>query len=135
MHAEQLQMILQNNKPFKPMEINKEQWADELDALIAAPQHHKLLFENEFVRVLDANIPAGEMTNMHTHRYPASLYFISWSDFIRYDADGNVLLDSRSLEKAPLPGSAMWGESIPAHALRNVGENDLHVISVEIKSK
>jgi len=112
-----------------------EQWAEELDALIAAPQHHKLLFENEFVRVLDANIPAGEMTNVHTHRYPASLYFISWSDFIRYDADGNVLLDSRSLEKIPLPCSAMWSESIPAHALKNVGENDLHVISVEIKSK
>ena len=112
-----------------------EQWAEELDALIAAPQHHKLLFENEFVRVLDANIPAGEITNVHTHRYPASLYFISWSDFIRYDADGNVLLDSRSLEKIPLPCSAMWSESIPAHALRNVGENDLHVISVEIKSK
>jgi len=111
------------------------QHTNDLDALIAAPQHHKLLFENEFVRVLDANIPAGEMTNVHTHRYPASLYFISWSDFIRYDADGNVLLDSRSLEKAPLPCSAMWGESIPAHALRNVGENDLHVISVEIKSK
>jgi len=109
------------------------QHTHDLDALIAAPQHHKLLFENEFVRVLDANIPAGEMTNVHTHRYPASLYFISWSDFIRYDADGNVLLDSRSLEKAPLPGSAMWGGPLPAHALKNIGENDLHVISVEIK--
>ena len=109
------------------------QHTNDLDALIAAPQHHKLLFENEFVRVLDANIPAGEMTNVHTHRYPASLYFISWSDFIRYDADGNVLLDSRSLEKTPLPGSAMWSAPLPAHALKNIGENDLHVISVEMK--
>jgi len=72
---------------------------DEFDALTAAPQHHKLLFENEFVRLLDANIPPGEITNVHTHHYPASLYIISWSDFIRYDADGNVMLDSRSLEK------------------------------------
>ena len=38
--------------------MNKEQSPDDLDALIAAPQHHKLLFENEFVRVLDAKIPA-----------------------------------------------------------------------------
>jgi len=67
-------------------EKNLQQFPDVLDALIASPQHHKLLFENEFVRVLDANIPAGEITNLHTHKYPASLYFISWSDFIPYDA-------------------------------------------------
>jgi isopentenyldiphosphate isomerase len=116
-------------------EITTLQHIDELDALIASPQHHKLLFENEFVRVIDAKIPAGEITNVHTHCYPASLYFISWSDFIRYDADGNVLLDSRTLEKISLPGSAIWGNSLPAHALKNIGENDLHVICVEIKTK
>ena len=58
-------------------EKNLQQFPDALDPLIASPQHHKLLFENEFVRVLDANIPAGEITNLHTHKYPASLYFIS----------------------------------------------------------
>ena len=115
-------------------EKNLQQFPDALDPLIASPQHHKLLFENEFVRVLDANIPAGEITNLHTHKYPASLYFISWSDFIRYDADGHVLLDSSTLEKVPLPGSAMWSNPLPAHALKNVGKIDLHVISVEIKT-
>jgi hypothetical protein len=107
---------------------------DNLDALIAAPEHHKLLFENEFVRVLDANIPAGEITNVHTHKYAASLYFISWSDFIRYDADGNVLLDSRTIEKTPLPGTALWSGPLPVHALKNIGDTDLHVISMEIKT-
>ena len=115
--------------------MHKEQIIDELDELIAAPQHHTLLFENEFVRVIDANIPAGEITNIHTHCYAASLYFISWSDFMRYDADGNVLLDSRSLETTPLPGSAVWSNPLPAHALKNIGENELHVICVEIKTK
>ena len=107
----------------------------ELDALIAAPQHPKLLFENDMVRVLDANIPAGEKTNLHEHRYSASLYFISWSDFIRYDADGNVIFDSRSLEKIPLQGTATWTGPMAAHALQNVGANSLHVICVEIKTK
>ena len=114
-------------------EKKSQQFPDEPDALIAAPQHHKLLFENEFVRVLDANIPAGEKTNVHTHRYPASLYIISWSDFIRYDAHGNVLLDSRTLEKTPSAGTAIWSGPLPLHSLMNVGENDLHVISMEIK--
>ena len=64
-------------------EKNILQHNDALDALIAAPQHHKLLFENELVRVLDTNIAPGEITKVHTHRYPASLYIITWSDFIR----------------------------------------------------
>lgn len=117
------------------MNSNHEQWPwpPELDALTAAPQHHKLLFENEFVRVLDANIAAGEINNVHTHRYPAALYIISWSDFIRYDAEGNILLDSRTLAKTLVAGSVLWGEPLGPHKLKNIGENDLHVISVEIK--
>ena len=112
-----------------------EQWPNELDALIAAPQHHKLLFENEFVRVLDANIPPGEITALHTHRFAASHIVISWSDFIRYDAEGNVLLDSRNMGKSVPQHTALWSGPLGPHTLKNVGANDLHIISVEIKNK
>lgn len=108
-------------------------WPEELDALKAAPQHHKLLFENDSVRVLDTRIPPGEITKVHTHKWPASLYVISWSDFIRYDKDGKVLLDSRTLGKSPSPSTALWTEPLIPHALKNIGTKDLHVISVEIK--
>lgn len=114
-------------------EKNTTQWPPELDALIAAPQHHKLLFENENVRVLDTNIPPGEQTNVHTHQNPASLYILSWSDFIRCDADGNVSVDSRTMTKVPVPGTALWSGPLAPHSLKNTGENELHVISVEIK--
>ena len=115
-------------------EASKEiQWPDELDALAASPRHHKLLFENEFVRVLDTSIAPGETTNVHTHKYPASLYVLSWSDFIRYDEKGNVLVDSRTLSKVPTVGSALWSGPLAAHSLKNTGDNNLHVISVEIK--
>ena len=109
------------------------QFPDELDALIAAPQHHTLLFENDFVRVLDTNIPAGEKTEVHTHRFPCSLYVLSWSDFIRYDMDGNVMVDSRTLSKTPFAGAALWSEPLTPHSLKNIGDSNLHVISVEIK--
>ncbi|HKH61217.1 MAG TPA: hypothetical protein VKA49_10330 [Flavitalea sp.] len=56
------------------MNFFPESWPSNSDALIAAPKHHKLLFENEFVRVLDTNIAPGEKTPAHTHQYPASLY-------------------------------------------------------------
>lgn len=114
-------------------EKNTTQWPAELDALTAAPEHHALLFENEFVRVLDTNIAAGEITKLHTHQYPASLYIISWSDFIRYDADGNVIVDSKMLGLSAAAGSALWSGPLAPHSLKNVGENELHVIGVEIK--
>jgi hypothetical protein len=108
-------------------------WPEELDALQAAPQHHKLLFENDFVRVIDACIPEGEITEIHIHQWPASLYIISWSDFIRYDAEGNVVLDSRNLDKTFMPSTAIWSEPLIPRALKNIGGNDLKVICVEIK--
>ena len=119
----------------KKMTTNNDaiNWPQELDALIASPQHHKLLFENETVRVLDTLIPPGEITAVHTHQWPASLYIISWSDFIRYDAAGNVLVDSRTLAVAALPGAALWTEPLLPHTLKNIGDKDLQVISVEIK--
>lgn len=112
----------------------QESWPPDSDALIAAPKHHKLLFENEFVRVLDTTIAPGDKTAAHTHEYPASLYVLSWSDFIRYDADGNVIVDSRMMSKSPAPQSALWTESLPLHSVENIGQTDLHMISVEIKT-
>lgn len=115
------------------METNEPQsdWPSNLDALIAAPEHHKLLLENEHVRVIDAFIPPSEVTKLHTHKWPSCLYIISLSDFIRYDSKGQVLLDSRTLI-APLP-SVVWSPPLPPHILSNVGKKDLKVISVELK--
>jgi hypothetical protein len=112
---------------------SSEEWPEELDALCAAPKHHALLFENEKVRVLDTNIVPGDTVPMHTHRWPSSMYILSFSHFVRRDSDGNVLLDSRKLRMLP-EGSALWAEPLPPHTLENVGERDLRVISVEVKS-
>jgi hypothetical protein len=107
---------------------------DDLDALVAAPDHHTLLFENDRVRVLDTCIRAGDQTPIHTHRWPAALYFVSWSDFVRYDDQGSVLLDSRSVPALRSPPTALWSEALPPHSLQNVGAADLRVIAVEMKT-
>ena len=112
---------------------NECSWPKELDALVASPEHHFLLFENEFVRVLEVYIKPGETTNIHTHRWPATVYSLSWSDFTRFDPDGNILLESRNLESPP--PSAFWTEPIPPHTLRNIGEKEIRNICVEIKNR
>lgn len=108
-------------------------WPHEKDALVASPMHHFLLLENEFVRVLETIILPGETTAVHTHQWPAALTIISWSDFIRYDAEGIITADSRNLPAADRDGTALWTEPLTPHSLKNVGEKIIHVISTELK--
>lgn len=108
-------------------------WPDSLDALIAAPAQHRLVFENAHVRVLETRIGPGERTPVHTHRWPASHYVMSWSDFVRRDAAGTVLLDTRVAGTRPVP-EALWGDALAPHSLENVGSIALHIISTEVKA-
>ncbi len=103
------------------------------DAMFAAPAYHQLLFENDRVRVLDTVIESGDTVPLHTHRWPSVMYVMSFSDFVRYDADGNILLDSRTLDSKPKPGEAMWSPPLGPHTLENVGTGELRVITVELK--
>lgn len=108
-------------------------WPEELDALKAAPQHHVLLFENERVRVLETRVPHGHTVPLHTHKWPGLQYILSWSDFVRRDHEEKVVADSRAL-KWMARGTAVWSEALPPHTLENVGDDDIHVISVELKN-
>jgi hypothetical protein len=108
-------------------------WEESLDALTAAPAQRRLVFENAQVRVLDTRIAPGERTPVHTHRWPAAHYVMSWSDFVRRDADGAVLVDTRTAPGRTAP-EALWGDALSPHSLENVGSRLLHIISTEIKS-
>ena len=106
---------------------------DLLDAMIAAPDHHEVLFENERVRVLNSLVGPGGETPIHTHRWPSVLYILSTSDFIRYGPHGNVIFDSRTSETMAGIGQAVWSPPLQPHFVKNVGETDIRVISVELK--
>ncbi len=112
--------------------LNLQAWPAELDALLAAPDHHVLLLENDAVRVVDTSILPGHIVPLHTHCWPQSLYLISWSECVRRDARGEVLMDSRMLP-TPIEGSAFWSPALPPHTLENVGDSVLRLISVELK--
>ena len=104
-----------------------------LDAMAAAPDHHEILMENDQVRVLDTRLGSGERTAVHAHRWPATLYVMSWSDFLRRDADGNVIVDSRNWDRRPVPGEALWLPPLTPHSVENIGESELRLIAVELK--
>jgi hypothetical protein len=124
-------------------------WPADLDAMIAAPAYHSVTLENDSVRVLDTTVPPGHTVPLHTHRWPAVHYILTWSDFIRRDHTGAILLDTRNNDtrnndtrnndtrnnpQHPPEGSAQWSGPLAPHTLENVGRSSLRVISVELKN-
>lgn len=105
-----------------------------MDALAVAPDYHRLAMENEVVRVLDTCIQPGETVPLHCHQWPSALYVLSWSDFVRRNEHGEVLLDTRATNIKLDPGQAIWSGPLDLHTLENVGDAALHIVCVEIKS-
>ena len=110
-------------------------WPDDLDAMIAAPGFHTILFEDERVRVLDGRVPPGATVPVHTHRWGGVLYILGSSDFVRRDPEGNVLADTRALNSRPVAGTAVWGAPLTPHSLENVGGEEFRTLTVEMKGE
>jgi hypothetical protein len=108
-------------------------WPDELDAVVAAPDFHMVLFEDERVRVLEGVVRPGETVPVHTHCWGGVLYILGSSDFVRRDPAGTVLMDTRQAGAAPVVGTARWGGPLTPHTFENVGMSDFRTLTVEMK--
>jgi len=108
-------------------------WPDSLDALTAAADYHRVLFENERVRVLEVRIGPGQFVPVHTHRWPSVVHTLSSGDFIRRDAQGNITFDSRQAPPGAVP-EAQWLGPLPPHSVENVGPTEIRLFSVELKT-
>ena len=115
---------------------NSEQswsWPESLDALVAAPDHHAILFENEEVRVIRTRVLPGHLVPLHTHRWPCVLFILSWSHILRRNHLGRVTLDTRQAFEVPQLNMPIWQEPLAPHSLENVGGTEINTIQVEIK--
>jgi hypothetical protein len=110
-------------------------WPDELDALVAAPENHHVLLENDQVRVIQTEVAVGATTPVHTHRWSSVEYVLSTTDFIRRDGDGDLVLDTRAAHARPGPSEVLWSGPRPPHSIENVGETELRVLMVELKDR
>jgi hypothetical protein len=108
-------------------------WPDSLDALVAAPDHHQLLLEDQRVRVLHTRIAAGEVVPLHTHRWGGVAYLQSFSHFIRRDEKGEILFDSRLAGDPPKTPCAQWMPPLPPHTVENLGPLEISILIIELK--
>jgi hypothetical protein len=103
---------------------DKSGFPDGYDAVQVAPNSHRVIFENAFVRVLEVTVPPGTKEPMHHHRWPS--LFLTWDIGGRtahqryYLADGTVR-DHPSKDLPVTEGKwvVKWMAPEPMHSIEN----------------
>lgn len=116
------------------------QWDPNLDAVIAAPANHKVLFENDRLRVLEVILEPDEEEPTHHHRWPSVFVFDQVEGPIHdFAPDGTMMPPNRDVIQAV---QAWDGQGClvvhmapqPAGRVLNASSKTLHGIRVEMKS-
>ena len=96
------------------------------DAPIAAAKTHKILFENDKVRILEVHIPAGVKEPLHEHPYK-SITIIESPARLKYcDKDGKEI-------STVLNEGVSWIEPMGLHTAENVDSRPFKGYRVELK--
>ena len=108
-------------------------WSAAQDAVQAAPKNHRVIFENDKVRVLDVTVAPHTKEPMHAHCWPSVLYITDAGKHIDYGPDGKILHDSSSNATPPNLPMVIWKGPEAPHAVENLDDKPLHLIRVELK--
>lgn len=109
------------------------EWPDSLDALMAAPEFHRLVLENDDVRVLETRIPPGATVPLHTHPWPSVVYVNATGHVVRRDHEGGLLTDTRATGTLAESGTASWLPPLPPHTVENTDDSEIRLLIVEFK--
>jgi hypothetical protein len=107
---------------------DKSEFPSGYDAVQAAPATHRVIFENELVRVLEVSVPAaGQTIPMHHHRWPS--FFLDWdtgggSSHIRYHRGDGSVRDIPAKEEPRHAGvwRVGWMNPEPMHSIEVVSK-------------
>src|SRR5579872_7604592 len=95
-------------------------------------RHHKVVFENSYIRILEGRVAPHDTTPEHTHSANAVVVFLSGSTFgIRSAGQEPVLTTVR-------PGDLRYvdyGDKPVSHIVWDEGASSFHFLVVELKKK
>lgn len=100
---------------------------EELDPVKVAADTHKTVFENKFLRVIEAKVPAGGVEPRHRHPHGVTVYLANYTIEQKTIPDGKVTRAERKF------GAVAWSEAL-VHEVKNVGKTASHAIRVELKN-
>jgi quercetin dioxygenase-like cupin family protein len=87
---------------------------------------HKVVFENKYVRVIDAVVPPGDVTLYHTHTEDNVPIAISGGKM------RTQVLGAEPTESTIQTGGIWWAKASYTHQITNVGQTTLRFIDAEV---
>lgn len=103
-----------------------------MDALLAAPASHRIILENDRVRVLEVVIEPQSREPEHTHQ-AASVMIIDEPARIRYYEGDALRFESAGRFESPPGIRVRWMEPERPHSVENIDERRYHAIRIELK--
>jgi len=98
---------------------------DPLDSLKVCKDTQRLIFENQFVRVIDDQIPVDALEPLHKHRHGVQVYINNYTNE-QVTQEGVKTVQDRKA------GTAGWSEAT-VHTVKNIGTTPSHAIRIELK--
>jgi hypothetical protein len=125
---------------------SKWKWPDSLDAVKAAPESHRVLFENDKLRILEVTIEPYGFEPMHTHRFPSVMFGSGYDSshfnivYYRYDYDSArhiyFIKDSIRQHSGGVTGESNRGDHMMPegpHRIKNLSNVRIDAFRVEFK--
>lgn len=96
------------------------------DIVALAPQQHKIIFENDQIRMLKVTVKPGDTVPMHKN--PENINYILQSGTLRFtNPDGSTVdVNLTDGQVIPAPESS--------HAVENIGDREVQTLCVELKN-
>src|SRR5450631_642671 len=98
---------------------------DPLDSLKVCIETQKLIFENQFVRVIDDQIPVGAMEPLHRHLHGVVVYINTYTNE-QTTQEGKTVVQNRKA------ATASWSDAT-VHTVKNIGSTPSHAIRIELR--
>lgn len=105
--------------------IAMQQSANAQDVVKVAPGMHKVLLENDHVRVYEFKAKVGDKIGMHSH--PAHIVYVKSGGKVKF-----TMADGSTAEREMKTGDAVWVDAV-THSVEVLGPGDVTAIITELK--
>jgi hypothetical protein len=107
-------------------------WDPALDAVLAAPENHTVLYEDDLIRIISVRLAPGATEKPHHHRFPAVFVIDRMVNLRDYSGVTNKEILLPIPEDAVVPITLKFAPQ-PLHYVENVDTKPFHATRIEFK--
>lgn len=116
-------------------------WPDSLDALVAAKDYHKLIFQTTDFRILEVTVPPGQLDPIHTHKGNSIVWVVNTAAILynTFGLDNNHKLTMIKQDTIRIKPEELnignWEKPEPPHSVENIGKDLFKLYRIEFIDK